>query len=237
MKKPKWLTWCLTLIADARAERAPANLPELKKQMLELAFGDIANKSVDSKKTIDRFRDIERSSILESWNQIAFADREDWRTFVRFNRIRAWKSAIDLFRQLHETISGTELDEIWKDHQDFGERMKKDPAWNQRQQDREAFLALFNLNTGPASFVPDRRSAQYGVQPSSSERAEVPGLKVQQNVFIDGPFGSEQSANSYKALDSFALSVSEADGIEGIYCLSGARGSGKSTVLNRIEWF
>lgn len=92
----------------------------------------------------------------------------------------------------------------------------------------EAIRQLLDLSTSPVSFREE--------QPQERPRGinEKPGgLAVDQQIFLDGPsFGHEP-----EPMERFAKQIADGDIEQGVYCLAGARGCGKSTVLNRIEWF
>ncbi len=56
---------------------------------------------------------------------------------------------------------------------------------------------------------------------------------LQQNVFLNYP----KDCRIGHQLDDFSVGIAEDSNWNGVTCIAGVRGSGKSTVLNRIEWY
>jgi len=63
----------------------------------------------------------------------------------------------------------------------------------------------------------------------------APGLQIQQDVFAAGlgDVGLPEAGQ----LDKFGLMIAQQPDYDGVYCIAGDRGSGKSSILNRVEWF
>jgi hypothetical protein len=98
----------------------------------------------------------------------------------------------------------------------------------------DAFEALLDLNFGPVA-TPEPRRGLWWRGPVDGDGP--PGLKLRQAVFVAG---QRQFASQEYQLDDFCRSVAGLDSrtrCEGVVCLAGVRGSGKSTILNRIAWY
>lgn len=109
---------------------------------------------------------------------------------------------------------------------------------------------LFDFHPGPVQFKnTDGGVETVKVHNSPRERSNPKGLEIEQEVFLTRPSAVSGQNNH---LDQFAKRIAEGIDLEmvgkigrsrhdnshdGVYCLAGDRGSGKSTVLNRIEWF
>lgn len=100
-------------------------------------------------------------------------------------------------------------------------------------QSDDSIRMLFDFETGPISFARDRPARQPQAPAGRSEEPKLPGLKVQQDVFLTYPKGCRTD----RQLDDFATAITSGTDWDGVTCIAGFRGSGKSTVLNRIEWF
>jgi hypothetical protein len=137
----------------------------------------------------------------------------------------AWRRAVGRLRARGEPLAPEVLDAVWNKGQEFAAAAGALGAAETASLIRE----LVDLDVGPASFIGARSDARQGAQwPSQVERqSRVPGLEVSQKVFLEGPH----------QLDDFARDVAEGSGDEAVALLSGVRGSGKSTALNRVEWY
>ena len=82
---------------------------------------------------------------------------------------------------------------------------------------------LFDFNTGPLQFNTNSKKSQ-------TKKKNEP-LNLKQNIFLSRSIGE----NEYRALDEFAEGIAFETRWDGVNCLAGNRGSGKSTVMNRIE--
>lgn len=103
--------------------------------------------------------------------------------------------------------------------------------------------SLFEFRTGP--IVPPSLAAQPGgvltlkipatpggTTPGKFRDNFVSGLEPDQAVFLNRP---GVNGGSVCSLDHFAVDVAEGNLQDGIYAVAGPRGSGKSTILNRIQ--
>ncbi|MDE0371373.1 MAG: P-loop NTPase fold protein [Rhodospirillales bacterium] len=105
---------------------------------------------------------------------------------------------------------------------------------------QEAIELLFDFDTSPVAYdigaQSDRSTKSYDYQ---NDRMP-PGIAVQQDIFLE----RLQTANVHPEpipppgdLDKFAMALADLKQYDGVYCLSGVRGSGKSSVLNRVAWY
>ena len=105
---------------------------------------------------------------------------------------------------------------------------------------REAIEVLFDFSTSPVNYELVHNPRTNAKRKSSQSDREPPGMKVEQNIFLDSIATRRVDPTPIQPvgeLDQLAMAIADLKGYDGIYCLSGVRGSGKSTVLNRIAWF
>jgi hypothetical protein len=108
----------------------------------------------------------------------------------------------------------------------------------QEESKARSAMQLFDLATGPASFegAPGGPLLSPPFARPETRLDNVPGLRVDQRVFLDSPTEGPGSDVAHE-LDEFAKRAAYSIGMDGVHCIAGVRGSGKSTLLNRVKWY
>ena len=151
----------------------------------------------------------------------------------------AWRNAVvsirDTYRRTGSKLTPDDLECVWSQLDKLGKRFAGEDWLSKKMRIEEhvARLLLLDLNLGPVSFRGPRELHGVGRECHSELERKPPGLSIQQNIFLTGK-GKRTEDNT---LDHVARQIAEEDGCGGVYLLAGVRGSGKSTALNRIEWF
>lgn len=98
---------------------------------------------------------------------------------------------------------------------------------------------LLDFGLGPVSFRQKDLAIRPGSEFDKAEDMVPPGLQIDQYIFRD----PDCRKHPHFELDTFARSMAtgidgmRGTGVDGIHILAGDRGAGKSTALNRIQWF
>ena len=99
---------------------------------------------------------------------------------------------------------------------------------------------LFDFSTNAISYT-YRGQHDNRIVCSHSDADRVPtGINAHQAVFLEEPpYRDVDTAilAPLGSLDKFAKSFADAPGNDGVHCVAGVRGSGKTTFLNRISWY
>ena len=173
-----------------------------------------------------------------------FYKRESKRSREDSPELRNWRwiKAVEEYIQAGWPISLSTINEVWKnltkghDDQDSdsnGEKVNRSKA-------RRAAEVLFDFSTNAIVYDNAMGPNFVGKMHTEQENRKPTGTNLQQDVFlaelptrdVDPPPNPEPGQ-----LDKFAMAIADLDGYDGIYFLSGVRGSGKTSILNRIAWY
>lgn len=152
-----------------------------------------------------------------------------------------WKKAVERYIRADWPLSISTIDELWKKLATHHGEIEADASVAASTPlARDAIDSLFDFSTSALVFDHSRK-ARGGAQSYRDQNSRRPsGMDLQQDVFLsklEVPAGFPASISAVGELDKFAMAMADLDGYDGVYCLSGVRGSGKSTVLNRIAWY
>ena len=164
--------------------------------------------------------------------------RKKWKVAVKYYMTREWKINIQKVNEVWENLTQTRI-------RDEPSRLSS----SNRGVARDATRTLFDFSTRAVTYSrgsePELTDRMHTRRNGKNSTRTPHGLNVHQNMFLDEPqiFPDESSGGRpYRIsrgseLDDVARAFADVDGYDGIYCLCGVRGSGKSTVLNRIAWY
>ena len=154
-------------------------------------------------------------------------------------RRRRWRKAIEKYIQEGWPISLRNIDTIWANltngevgqAPDAKQEVSRPLAW-------EAVKTLFDFSTDAIEYDSARSPDFVGKKHEEHEYRIPKGINPQQNIFLEElqVEGVEAPPRSGE-LDKFAMAIADLDGYDGIYFLSGVRGSGKTSTLNRVAWY
>lgn len=184
---------------------------------------------------IEKFVELEESHSRRRRQQLT---QEEQHT-IRVGRL---KRAIDKYNDLGWPMELATLERLWqclayRAHTENVDREKKDadPFYG-----HEAVTKFFDFSTGPMGHAAVAGERALVKKYDRQENRFPPGMKPQQNIFLESVQTDRVDPTprmQLGELDKFSMAIADLRGYDGIYCLSGTRGSGKSSVLNRIAWF
>ncbi|MEM7478968.1 MAG: WD40 repeat domain-containing protein [Planctomycetota bacterium] len=152
------------------------------------------------------------------------------------NAWQAWRRATREFLENPEHSRGISLETL--DWWAFEKPRGKDTAsgeptslggWSAGSE----YVEILDFHTGPPSFSTAIETDELLNSYELDSERKPPGLRLQQNVFLSRPKGCDSDSQ----LDDFAKGIAEDRAWDGVTCISGVRGCGKSTIINRIEWY
>ena len=163
------------------------------------------------------FEEFKRSGILG----------EDYRRWY-------WKKSVEKYIQEGRPISIKTIDKIWN-------HLNRNPSGEvSKPFCRDAVRILFDFSTTAITYD-DTDPLNHAGKCHEDQNARQPrGMALQQKVFLtdlEAPIVAPEPKTKPGELDRFAMAIADLNGYDGVYCLSGVRGSGKSSVLNRIAWY
>ena len=181
----------------------------------------------------------------EEFNRLKqFYERESKRSREDSPELRNWRwiKAVEEYIQAGWPISLSTINEVWKnltkghDDQDSNSNYEK----VSRAKARRVVEVLFDFSTNAIVYDNAMGSDFVGKMHTEQENRKPTGTNLQQDVFlaelptrdVDPPPNPAPGQ-----LDKFAMAIADLDGYDGIYFLSGVRGSGKTSILNRIVWY
>lgn len=152
-----------------------------------------------------------------------------------------WQKALERYIETGWPISIVTLDRIWEKLTQHD--METDPPLSEKVSGpfaRNAVDSLFDFSTTAITHQGQETSRHTRRGYQSQEKRKPPGMDLQQRVFladIQTRFVQPEPNPKPGELDKFAMAIADLEGYDGVYCLSGVRGSGKSSILNRIAWY
>ena len=154
-----------------------------------------------------------------------------------------WAEATEQYIRMNWPISLATLNWLWGkltngQNEDKSTSSAKTPESHPLAE--EAIGHLFDFDTSPVTYVNDPKLESQEKGYHHQQLRKPPGIIIQQSVFLEplqtsGVHSAPLNANG--DLDKFAMTIADLKQYDGVYCLSGVRGSGKSSVLNRIAWY
>ena len=152
-----------------------------------------------------------------------------------------WEMAINRYARQGWSLSLVNVEKLWDEltRGDY-ESVASTESGTSNPLARDAARILFDFSTTPVTFGEGARTDTAIRRCSNPNDRRPPGISVQQEVFLETihvPNSNVPSGINPADLDEFAVAIADESGYDGVYCLSGLRGTGKSTILNRISWY
>lgn len=155
-----------------------------------------------------------------------------------FRELQWWREAVEEYISMGWPISLPTIKFLWHKLTLTDEDASSTSA--DRTLAKRAIEALFDFSTSAVTYG-SGDSFDNSVRRYDERTQRKPGgININQDVFLEEmPTGSvvPTEIGLMDKLDKFALSIADLEGYDGVYCLCGVRGSGKSTILNRIAWY
>jgi hypothetical protein len=159
---------------------------------------------------------------LHSWQRVGPVTDSAGRVDIASERV-IWLRTARLYQEQGGSLHAETLTWWWGEWPKDGKLTTSD-----------SFETLLDLSFGPV--VAEPRPPAWWRRPRPKDAP--PGLKLRQEVFVAG---QRQFPASPRQLDDFCESIAGLDRrtsrSDGVICLAGVRGSGKSTILNRIAFY